>query len=211
MSEAKSSVPPTMKERLTSEKERADFAAKRQRLGVLVDKDLGMKFGPNSEFTLVFNVQPGHANQLREDLVKFGEGVKGSRVPFIIGLHDSRLAVFDDGKRLLFSTTFDGDINQYVDDAITRLGELLHLWLRHLEGYPGTMEAYPKDYDALKKWFMGYFHKSSAYTRIYPRTLHEILKGLAVNEAFQKVLDNPASHAALKDPAFKPLLDLAAY
>ena len=170
-----------------------------------------MKAGPNSEFTLVFDVVPGHAKQLHEDLVGFGAGVRGSRVPFIIGLHDSRLCIFDDGKRLLFSTTFDGDINQYVDDAITRLGSLLHLWLRHLEGYPGTMEEYPDDYDAIKKWFMGYFHKSSAYTRIYPRTLHEILKGLAVNEAFQKVLDDPASHAALEHPAFKPLLDLASY
>ena len=209
MSAPKSSVPPTMKERLTSEKEKADFAAKRQHLGVVLDTDVGMKFGPNSEFTLVFDVQPGHGKQLHEDIVKFGEGVKGSRVPFLVGLHDSRLCVFDDDTRLLFSTTFDGDINQYVDDAITRLGELLHLWLRHLKGYPGTMDAYPQDFNALKKWFMSYFKKSSAYTRIYPRTLQEILKGLAVNEAFQKVLDNPASHKLLQDPAMKPLLDLA--
>ena len=122
---------------------------------------------------------------------------------------DSRLCVFDDGKRLLFATTFDGDINQYVDDAINTLGEILHLWLRHLVGYPGTMEKYPDDYDALKKWFMGYFRKSSVFTRIYPRTLQEILKGLAVNEAFQKVLDNPASHKLLQDPSMAPLLELA--
>ena len=209
MSASKGSTPPSMKDRLTTDQEKADFAAKRQHLGVVVDKDLGMKSGPNSEFTLMFNVKPGHAKQLHEDLVKFGEGVKGSRVPFLVGLHDSRLCIFDDGKRLLFSTTFDGDINQYVDDAITTLGEILHYWLRHLDGYPGTMEAYPDNFDALKKWFMGYFHKSSAYTRIYPRTLHEILKGLAVNEAFQKVLDNPASHKLLQDPAMAPLLELA--
>ena len=46
MSASKGSVPPSMKERLTSDQERADFAAKRQHLGVAVDKDLGMKFGP---------------------------------------------------------------------------------------------------------------------------------------------------------------------
>ena len=212
MSEAKQ-APPTMKDRLTTDQEKADFAAKRQHVGFAVDTDLGMRFGPNSEFTLMFNVQPGHAEQLREDIGKFGEAVKGSRVPFLVGLHDSRLCLFDDDTRLLFSTTFDGDINVYVDDAIHGLGDILHLWLRHLDGYPGTMDAYPdpKDFDAFKKWFMSHFHKSSAYTRIYPRPLQEILKGLAVNEAFQQVLDDPASHAALQEPAFKPLLDLAAY
>ena len=60
-------VPPSMKERLTTDREKAEFAAKRKHLGVVVDTDVGMKFGPNSEFTLVFDVMPGHGKQLRED------------------------------------------------------------------------------------------------------------------------------------------------
>ncbi|MBI1816976.1 MAG: hypothetical protein HYR72_18510 [Deltaproteobacteria bacterium] len=174
-----------------------------------MDKDLGKKAGPNSEFTLIFNIQPGHEKQLRDDLVAFGEGVKASRVPFIIGLHDSRLCMFDNDTRLLFATTFDGDINQYIDDAVHTLMDILHPWFRHLVGYPGTMEAPQADLNVMKKWFMSHFCKSVVYTRTYPRTLQQVMKSLAVNDAFQQVLDNPAATKPLQDSALKPLLDLA--
>lgn len=176
----------------------------------VIAKDVGLKNGPNSEFTLMFNVKPGHAEQLHKDLQWFGQQVDNSDVPFKVGLHESRLSIFDDGTRLLFATTFDGDINLYVDDAIFLLGTILHPWLRHLEGYPGTMDAYPTtDIPGFKKWFMSHFRTSSVYTRLYPRTLGEVIKALRVNDAFQKVLDDPKSHRLLEDPALKPLLDLA--
>ena len=173
---------------------------------------LGKKSGPNSEFTLMFDVAKGHEKAMREELPKFGAAVAANKdIPFLAGLHDSRLTLFDNDTRLLFATTFDGDIDTYVDDALTRLMPVLHMWMRHLEGYPGTMDTMlrPDQYSESKKWFLSYFRTSSVYTRVYPRSLKEIEKALKVNEAFQKVLDNPASHKAFQDPALKPLLDLA--
>ena len=40
--------------------------------------------------------------------------------------------------------------------------------------------------------------------------MKQVLKALAVNEAFQRVLDDPAAAEALQHPALKPLLDKAA-
>ena len=46
------------------------------------------------------------------------------------------------------------------------------------------------------------------YLAAYPEpTVQEIWKALAVNEAFQRVLDDPAAAEALQHPALKPLLD----
>jgi hypothetical protein len=185
------------------------MSTSRTKLDYVAPAGLGLQRGPNSEFTLIFKVKPGHEKLLREDLPKFGEAVRTSNAPFLAGLHESRLTLFDNDTRLLFSTTFDGDLDKYVDDAVLRLMGVLHMWLRHLEGYTGTMDAHPTDLNKAKEWFMGYFRTSSVYTRIYPRPLTEILKALKVNEAFQKVLDNPAAHKVLQDPALKPLLDLA--
>jgi hypothetical protein len=50
-----------------------------------------------------------------------------------------------------------------------------------------------------------------AYIRAYPdATVKEIWKALAVEKAFQKVLDTPAAEQALQAPALKPLLEQAA-
>ena len=45
----------------------------------------------------------------------------------------------------------------------------------------------------------------------YPApTVKEVLKALAVNEAYQRVLDDPAAEEALQHPALAPLLEKAA-
>lgn len=185
------------------------MSTKTPSLSYAVSEDLGRKSGPNSEFTLFYKVKSGHEAQIRKDLVQFEKDVQGGDAPFLAGLHDSRLCLFDNDTRLLFSTTFDGSINVYVDDAVNRLMAVLHPWLRHLEGYTGTMDTPPTDLSKAKEWFMSHFRKSVVYTRVYPRSLPEIRKGLRVNEVFQKVLDDPKAEKALQDPALKPLLDLA--
>ena len=185
------------------------MSADRTKLDYVAPAGMGLKVGPNSEFTLVFKIKAGHGKMTRDDLKQFEQAVRTSDAPFLAGLHDSRIALFDNDTRLLFCTTFDGGIDKYVDDAVLRLMGVLHPWLRHLEGYTGTMDAPAADLDKAKEWFLTHFCTSSVYTRVYPRALKEILKALRVNEAFQKVLDNPAAHKVLQDPALKPLLELA--
>jgi hypothetical protein len=45
----------------------------------------------------------------------------------------------------------------------------------------------------------------------YPEpTVKQVLRALALQKAFQQVLDNPGAAEALQHPALKPLLELAA-
>ena len=46
--------------------------------------------------------------------------------------------------------------------------------------------------------------------RLPEPTVQQILKALAVQKAFQQVLDTPGAAEALQQPALKPLLDQAA-
>jgi hypothetical protein len=49
------------------------------------------------------------------------------------------------------------------------------------------------------------------FVAAYPEpTVQEVLKALALQEAFQRVLDTPGAEEALQQPALKALLDQAA-
>ena len=65
--------------------------------------------------------------------------------------------------------------------------------------------------DTLKDWFMANTVEAVNYVCVYPTaTVKDIWKALAVQEAFQEVLDNPEAEQALQHPALKSLLEQAA-
>ncbi len=74
-----------------------------------------------------------------------------------------------------------------------------------MEGYDGL-----PDMAALQAFILGAEQTAVAYARNYGGTVKEIRKAQRVNEAFQRVLDDPAAAEALQHPALKPLLDEAA-
>src|SRR6266513_2167676 len=76
---------------------------------------------------------------------------------------------------------------------------------RHVEGYEGL-----PDLAAVRAFVLGAQVTAAAYARNYGGTVKEIRKGLRVNDAFQRVLDDPDAGEALQHPALKPLLDEAA-
>jgi hypothetical protein len=82
---------------------------------------------------------------------------------------------------------------------------LFDVIFRHVEGYEGL-----PDREALKAFILGAEETAAAYQRNYGGTVKEIRKALRVNEAFQRVLDDPEAGEALQHPALKPLLDEAA-
>jgi hypothetical protein len=94
-----------------------------------------------------------------------------------------------------------------MDDFLTS-GPTLALFdavFQHVEGYEGL-----PDLAALHAFILGAQETAAAYARNYPGTVKEIRKALGVNDAFQRVLDDPAAADALAHPALKPLLDEAA-
>lgn len=166
--------------------------------------------GSTSEFSLFFRVKPGEGENLRralrdlQDTPGYRPGDYGMAVATI---HEARFVLFDDDRQLAFITSFDGPWDAYTEDFFTS-GPTLALFdviFRHTEGYGGL-----PDLDALRAFILGAEETAAAYQRNYPGTVKEIRKALRVNEAFQKVLDDPAAGEALQHPALKPLLDEAA-
>ena len=52
-------------------------------------------------------------------------------------LHDMRFVFLDNDTKLFFATTYDGDLDPYIDDFATKIPNSMDLWLCNFEGYPG--------------------------------------------------------------------------
>jgi hypothetical protein len=161
----------------------------------------------------------GHADALREQIAGYrsAEATAARRAAFkeIATLHDGRQIIFDNGKRFLFATVFDGDWDAYIDDfAALSMAAALDKVFSHCEGWPGIADPSVKDWLTANQESALYFFSS------YPDlTVKQIWKDQEVNEAFQEVLDtpefrelldNPAAAALRATPAFQKLLDNAA-
>jgi hypothetical protein len=168
----------------------------------------GIIVGTTSEFTLFFHVKPGHEGQIRE-AVRALQNTPGYRpgdykMP-ISSIHEARFAVFDNGTRLLFATSFDGPWDAYMDDFSRSPLAAFDAIFQHTEEYHGV-----PDLAAIKEFILSAQVSATAYARNYPGTVKEIRKALRVNAAFQQVLDDPTAAEPLQHPALKPLLDEAA-
>jgi hypothetical protein len=169
----------------------------------------GVAVGSTSEFSLFFRIKPGHATALREALRTLQDtpGYQAGDYNMAVAtIHEARFVPFDDDTQLLFATSFDGSWDAYMEDFLTS-GSTLALFdalFKHVDGYEGL-----PDLAALKAFILGAQRTAAAYARNYPGTVKEIRKALRVNDAFQRVLDDPAAAEALQHPALKPLLDEA--
>jgi hypothetical protein len=90
-------------------------------------------------------------------------------------------------------------------DFATKPLKLFDSIFQHVEGYEGL-----PDVDAVKAFILSAQSTAGGYARNYPGTVKEIRKSLRINDAFQRVLDDPAAEEALQHPALRPLLDEAA-
>jgi len=167
----------------------------------------GLKSGVMSEFTVYANVKPGHEKAVREEIERATHDPRRAEAVHEIGtLHEARWVLFDNDTRLMFCSSFDGSWDKYIDDfGTTYIAKIFDAVFSHCEGFPGITDPNVKD------WFMANEREAVGYITAYPdASVKEIWKALAVEKAFQKVLDNPAAEQALQAPALKPLLEQAA-
>jgi hypothetical protein len=166
----------------------------------------GLKLGARTEFLVIGDVIPGHEEALRQVLKRHMANPRTQDAINEIGtLHEARFVLLDGGKRLMFASSFDGDWDTYIDDfAATAIGVNFDETWVHVEGYPGVKSPEVKD------WFQAHAIEAGNFVAAYPEpTVKQVLRALAVQDAFQQVLDNPDAAEALRHPALKPLLDLA--
>ncbi|MES9525057.1 hypothetical protein [Streptomyces capoamus] len=145
----------------------------------------GMKYGRTSEFTLFFNVKPGHGQQIRDIFQQPGFEEKRKQMSASIGtLHDARWVLFDNDTRLLFATNFDGDWDAYIDDFAAKIPDVFDAVLQHTEDYPGIHDPHIKDR------IVEHQATACSYFRTIPdATVKDLKKALRVQQAFQSLLD----------------------
>jgi 3-(3-hydroxy-phenyl)propionate hydroxylase len=171
------------------------------------DRRAGPKVGSRTAFTFIANVLPGHEQTLRDLLEGDQDNPDGVKAIQEIGtLHEFRWVLLDDDRRLLFASAFDGSWEKYIQDfAATRIGALIDRNLQHVEGWIGIQ--HPR----VAEWLLEHAVPAAQYNSAYPApSVRQVWKALAVTEAFEQVLDDPAAAEALQHPALKPLLEQAA-
>jgi len=168
----------------------------------------GIQVGPTSEFTLFFNVRPGHGEALREALSALQDepGYRPGDYDLPIAtIHEARFVPFDNDTRLLFATSFDGPWDAYMVDFASKPLKLFDAIFRHVEGYEGL-----PDLEAVKTFIRSAQVSAGGYARNYGGTVKEIRRAERVNKAFQQVLDDPEAAELLQAPPLAPLLAEAA-
>jgi hypothetical protein len=167
----------------------------------------GLKLGARSEFLAIGDVISGQEGELRQTLERHMADPRTQEAVNQIGtLHEARFVLMDSGKRLMFASSFDGPWDVYIDDfATTDIGLNFDETWKHVQGYPGVKSP------NIKEWFKEHTVVAGNFVAAYPEpTVQQVLKALALQKAFQQVLDTPGAEEALQHPALKPLLDQAA-
>ena len=173
----------------------------------------GKRIDPVSELSCFLTVKPG-----REQLIR--EAVEGSpdqqkklikAVKDVGTLHNARYVLFDNDRRLIIATTFDGDWDVYIDDfAASYVLDAWDKFLIHTEGYPDEGKA-TMTVEEVKDFLHANQVTAANFYMDYPGvTTREIKEALRVQAAVQESLDNPEAGEALQHPALKPLREVAA-
>jgi hypothetical protein len=171
----------------------------------------GAHTGVLTEFTIFVRIKPGEEQAARDTVTQFTSDAQMSArrqeaIQQIGTLHEARFVLFDNDTRLLFCTSFDGTWDKYIDDfATTYISQVFDVVFAHAEGWPGL-----KDVDVAKDWFQAHSEVANTVISAYPNaTVRQIWKALALQQAFQEVLDNPEAQRDLQAPSLKPLLEQA--
>jgi hypothetical protein len=193
----------------------------------------GTTDGVVSELSTFWDILPGREEETRAATQRMLAAVHGldPAVSAKTGLRDARTVIFDDGRQLLFATGFESEWDSYIDDAVLVVGVGAFLdWMQHtVQGQDIVAWAQSQGFDKadmnspefepmvrkatgrLKAILQETQSQATAYfNAVSTLTLPQIDRAQRVEQAFQQVLDDPAAAEALKHPALKPLLELAA-
>ena len=166
----------------------------------------GKKLGATGELTTFWHVKQGHEQQLRavlEQLDRAPLEIKASAGMLIGTLHDRRWVLFDDDTRMMFCTNYDGEWDPYIEAFAEHNAAAFEAIFAHIEGFPDGGMHDPGLLDYVTS------HQVTAveYMRFYEGTVHQIQRALALQKAFDALIDSPAFQQVVRDPAFKPLVD----
>jgi hypothetical protein len=143
----------------------------------------GTRKGVWNEFTVILPLKPGGAERMQQRFGGFTEErpMSTDRVGTV---HNLRFVIFDNDTRCIFSSTFDGDWETYIDDFATIIPDELDLLFQEVEGYPGVRSPGIKDFIARHQVSAMAFY--GAYT---DASVRDVWKALKVKKALDEMLD----------------------
>ena len=105
---------------------------------------VGARQGRVSELTAIIALEPGGGKRIRGLLDLLEGNFKGAD---IVGtLHDMRFVLLDNGTKLLFCTTYDGEWDAYIDDFVTKIPNSMDILFCNCKGWPGIRSPVIKDW-----------------------------------------------------------------
>jgi hypothetical protein len=150
----------------------------------------GLKAGQAQEFTLIMNLKPGGAEDLRKKLASDSNFASKNQVVIdrVGTIHDFRFTIFDNDTRLLFASTFDGDWDAYINDFAAIIPGLIDVAFGEVDDYPGIKHPKIKDYIVKHQITSTYFYDA------YPdTTVRDIRKAMKVKSGLDVLLDAASS------------------
>lgn len=154
------------------------------------------KVGGVYSLTTFAPIISGHEETVREVIESLPLGAD-SPLARLDDLHLSRLQIFDhlvyQGPRqkhrdtlehhhLVFTSSFDGDLDPYLDKICDRLGAEADSWWSHCIGYPGT-----SDRAGFKRWIRAHKVDSSLFASAYHGA--SVKRVLGALETREKLVD----------------------
>ena len=166
-------------------------------------------YGVANELSCIFKIKPGREEYIRRACKAGQEDPDRLAALKRVGtLTESRFVIFENGTRLAFFTVFEGDWDRYIEDFMSSavMPVLDSIFRDNVEGW-FTKPLAEVTVDEAKAGIDACQVTAASFIWMHPdHTLKEIWKALRVNQAFQKVLDDPTAQKALEHPALKPLL-----
>ena len=97
----------------------------------------GLSDGVVSELATYWNVLPGHEDELRAATQRFADTLRSVDLDANIhtGLRDQRHVIFDNGRRLMWATTFESEWDPYFEDFVKIGIEHFLDWMQHTDQY----------------------------------------------------------------------------
>jgi hypothetical protein len=141
--------------------------------------------------TVMAPIVPGHEDELRAHIASLPRG-EDSPLARLGALHFSRIQIFSElvyqgkpqkpdrleGSHLVFTSSFDGDLGDYLAAICERLGPDADGWWRHCVGYPGTADP-----AAFERWIREHQVDSAMFSVAYPEaTVADVLESLDLRE-----------------------------
>lgn len=141
--------------------------------------------------TVMAPIVAGHEEELRAHIESLPMG-PDSPLARLGALHFSRIQIFSElvyqgkpqrpdrleGSHLVFTSSFDGDLDDYLTAIRERLGPDADGWWGHCVGYPGSAGA-----AAFERWIREHQVDSAMFSVAYPdATVADVLDSLALRE-----------------------------